>query len=86
MHRANPAEICCQGKEGFTATQARQIATDMRRRGSKKFQLHAYHCGHCSKWHVGSRIATLPDARKEAKRARDVEENDDRSGEYGNEA
>ncbi len=84
MNRSNPAEICCQGKAGFPATQARQIATDMRRRGRKKVD--AYRCGHCGLWHVGSRITTLPDARKEAKRMRDVEENDSRSGEYGNEA
>lgn len=61
MKRANLPEVSCQGKDRLTATRAQQIALAMRKRGRQRID--AYHCEHCSAWHVGGRKA-LPDARR----------------------
>lgn len=68
--RANPSEVSCQGKDRLTAIRAQQIANDMRRRGRQRID--AYHCPHCSAWHVGGRKA-MPDARKNVQKDIDRE-------------
>lgn len=40
----------CIGKERLPADRAREVAASMRQKGRK---VEAYHCGHCSGWHVG---------------------------------
>lgn len=68
---SNRAEISCTGKGAYTPTQARRIATEMRRRGRKKMD--PYHCIHCNAWHVGS-STPMPDKRREAKQGKRKQE------------
>jgi hypothetical protein len=70
---SNRAEIACQGKEKLTPGQAKSVAEDMRRRGRRQVQ--HYHCAHCLGWHVGNRVAKLPDKRRQA-----VEKSEDEGG------
>lgn len=42
----------CRGKDALTATRAKRLAKEMRRRGRA---VDAYHCAVCREWHVGSK-------------------------------
>jgi hypothetical protein len=55
------AEVECLGKDKLPADVAQRVAK--RGKGNGR-PLHAYKCGHCGHWHVGSNVARKPDANR----------------------
>ena len=77
--RSNSPEAACAGKHGFdTYSLALQVGSRKSRRNDER--LHAYHCAHCGKFHVGHPKKmtgkALPNWRKcgKAPRRRDMEQ------------
>lgn len=59
---ANYLETCCMGKDKLSASRARKVAQEMRRRGRDGVQ--PYHCMHCREWHVGNSIIKNAERRR----------------------
>lgn len=80
MKRFDRTAAGCEGKTGFSHSEAHRIAKGMRRHDLGVVQ--AYHCETCGWWHIGNHIAKIPDKRREVKRAK----NEKQEWQHGDEA